>query len=258
MPRRVYLLGLGASLVGLALAFTDRALGLQPGVTARNVRAIRPGMPLPDVEGLLGGPGRCYVDSATEFHWPGGEARRFLDWTGADGRAWVGVDHADRVSRFRVRARGTAAPPWPACAPGWAGEPKGVPVPRLTYFTGLALLLVAGAFLLTDGLLTPAPGVTEENVQRIEPGMRRGWVERVLGGPATEEAHFANGGFGLWDAGAGLVVVDFDTAGRVTASAFAAGAQARRIRVFLKALSLRELSRNRRPVPPAGGPSRAR
>ena len=33
MPRRVYLLGVGLALVALALAVTDWALSLQPGVT---------------------------------------------------------------------------------------------------------------------------------------------------------------------------------------------------------------------------------
>ena len=34
MPRRVYLLGVGLALVALALAFTDWALSLRPGVAA--------------------------------------------------------------------------------------------------------------------------------------------------------------------------------------------------------------------------------
>src|SRR5262245_43134019 len=115
-------------------------------------------------------------------------------------------------------------------------------MPRLTYLTGLALLLVTGAFLLTDEL-TWRPGVTEANAQRIKPGVSWAWVERILGGPATEEAHFADGGFAVWDAGAGVVVVDFDTAGRVIASGLSTGAPAERIRAFVKALSLREPSR---------------
>src|SRR5262249_48318251 len=38
----------------LALAFTDGALSLQPGVTERNFRRIRPGMTVTEVESLLG------------------------------------------------------------------------------------------------------------------------------------------------------------------------------------------------------------
>ncbi len=46
--------------------------------------------------------------------------------------------------------------------------------------TGLALLMLAGAFLLTDALLWE-PGVTEWNVQRIRPGMTFEEVEALLG-----------------------------------------------------------------------------
>jgi hypothetical protein len=56
MSRRVYLLGLGLALVALALAFTDWALSLQPGVTEANVRRIQPGMTEAEVEALLGRP----------------------------------------------------------------------------------------------------------------------------------------------------------------------------------------------------------
>ena len=52
MSRRVYLLGVGITLVALALAFTDWALSVQPGVTEANVRPVRPGMQLAEVEGM--------------------------------------------------------------------------------------------------------------------------------------------------------------------------------------------------------------
>src|SRR5262245_29315472 len=55
MSRRVYRLGLGLGLVALTLAFTDWALGLRPGVTEANVRRLRVGMTLEEVEALLGG-----------------------------------------------------------------------------------------------------------------------------------------------------------------------------------------------------------
>src|SRR5262249_56690597 len=95
--------------------------------------------------------------------------------------------------------------------------PGGI-MPRLVYLSGIALLLVAGAFLLTDHLLAPLPGVTEANAKRVRKGMSWAWAERVLGGPATDEVRFSDFSFGLWDAGARLVVIEFDTAGRVTAS----------------------------------------
>src|SRR5262245_51878302 len=62
-------------------------------------------------------------------------------------------------------------------------------MPRLVYLTGVALLLLAGAFLLTDRLVRP-PGITEANVKRIRPGMTPTAVERLLGGPATAELLF--------------------------------------------------------------------
>ena len=54
MSRRVYLLGVGLALVALALAFTDWALSLQPGVTEANARRIREGVTLAEVEGIFG------------------------------------------------------------------------------------------------------------------------------------------------------------------------------------------------------------
>ncbi len=55
MSRRVYLLGVGLTLIGLALGFTDWVLSLQPGVTEANARRIHHGMRLKDVEAILGG-----------------------------------------------------------------------------------------------------------------------------------------------------------------------------------------------------------
>jgi hypothetical protein len=55
MPKRALLLLAGMALVALALLLTDRLLW-QPGLTEDNVRRIRPGMTLAEVEALLGGP----------------------------------------------------------------------------------------------------------------------------------------------------------------------------------------------------------
>src|SRR5438128_9441402 len=55
MPKRAYLWLAGVALVGGALLLTDRLLW-QPGLTEGNVRRIRPGMTLAEVEALLGGP----------------------------------------------------------------------------------------------------------------------------------------------------------------------------------------------------------
>jgi hypothetical protein len=48
------------------------------------------------------------------------------------------------------------------------------------------VVLVVGALLLTDWLLW-RPGLTEDNVRRIKPGMPLAEVEAMLGGPATWE-----------------------------------------------------------------------
>jgi hypothetical protein len=102
-------------------------------------------------------------------------------------------------------------------------------MPRLVYAAGFGLLLVAGAFLLTDWLLTPPPGATEANSNRIRPGMTLRRVERVLGGPPLEGG--ARGSqLGWWVGDAGLVAVEFDAAGRVTSAGFVPAAQFPRFR----------------------------
>src|SRR5262245_42543970 len=53
-------------------------------------------------------------------------------------------------------------------------------MPRLVYWSGVALMLVAGAFLLTDALLW-RPGITEANARRLRPGMALEEVKAILG-----------------------------------------------------------------------------
>jgi hypothetical protein len=65
MSGRVYLLGDGLALVALALGFTDWALSLQPGVTEANVKRIRTGMTLGQVEAILGPPGGTGYHAST-------------------------------------------------------------------------------------------------------------------------------------------------------------------------------------------------
>ena len=55
MRKRACLWLAGLALVALALLLTDRLLW-RPGLTEDSVRRIRPGMPLAEVEALLGGP----------------------------------------------------------------------------------------------------------------------------------------------------------------------------------------------------------
>ena len=62
MSRRTYLLVVaGLALVALAMLLTDRLLWA-PGLTADNMRRVRPGMTLAEVEELLGGPATVTVD----------------------------------------------------------------------------------------------------------------------------------------------------------------------------------------------------
>jgi hypothetical protein len=94
MSRRVYLLGVGLALVALALAVTDWALSLRPGVTEANVRRIRVGMTLAEVEGILGGPGRPLPPSRP-FCAP-------YKWSGDAGLATVVMGMEGDESRLRV------------------------------------------------------------------------------------------------------------------------------------------------------------
>jgi hypothetical protein len=84
MSRRVYLLGLGAALVALALAFTDRALSLRPGVTEANVKRIRAGMTLGQVNALLG----SRPTDRLSVMGPGGPPFTYV-WKGPAGMALV-------------------------------------------------------------------------------------------------------------------------------------------------------------------------
>ena len=54
MSKRVYFFGLAIAAVALAFVLADQ-LFLEPGVSASNVRRIRPGMTLAEVEEILGG-----------------------------------------------------------------------------------------------------------------------------------------------------------------------------------------------------------
>jgi len=65
MSRRALLWLAGVTLVALALLLTDRLLW-QPGLTEENVRRIRPGMTLAEVETLLGGPATWELDMRDE------------------------------------------------------------------------------------------------------------------------------------------------------------------------------------------------
>ena len=65
MSRRALLWPAGLALIVGALLITDRLLW-QPGLTEGNVRRLRPGMTLAEVEVLLGGPAVETIDFQAE------------------------------------------------------------------------------------------------------------------------------------------------------------------------------------------------
>lgn len=54
---------------------------------------------------------------------------------------------------------------------------------RQVFSWGLGVTLVALAFVVTDQLLAPPPGLTEANVRRFRPGMTLAELEVLFGGP---------------------------------------------------------------------------
>jgi hypothetical protein len=66
MRRRALLWFAGVALIVGALLLTNRLLW-QPGLTEANVRRIRPGMTLAEVEALLGGPAAEAVEMPADY-----------------------------------------------------------------------------------------------------------------------------------------------------------------------------------------------
>jgi hypothetical protein len=102
MSRRVYLLGIALALVALGLVLTD-ALLWRPEATETNLRRIRPGMTLREVEAILGGPAdrtydiRRFPRHMREMYYRPGE-KWTRGWAGSHGEAIVNFDDEDRVS----------------------------------------------------------------------------------------------------------------------------------------------------------------
>jgi hypothetical protein len=107
MSRRVYLLGLGLALVTLAFAVTDWALGLRPGVTEANVKRVRVGMTLAEVEGILGEAGDPF-DCANHLLFRGQNRNRILVQIDRHGRVrravWVPSREEPTSPLARLRA----------------------------------------------------------------------------------------------------------------------------------------------------------
>src|SRR5262249_49925373 len=105
MPRLVYLTGIAIGLLATGFALTYQLAGqpLTPGVTEGNVRRIREGMTLREVEALLGGPGEGGVLHDWRFvvfeSWPSDEAGKvpLYGWSGDGLTIVIRVDQYDQV-----------------------------------------------------------------------------------------------------------------------------------------------------------------
>jgi hypothetical protein len=119
MSRQTYLLGVGMLLVTGALVGTD-ALLWEPGVTAANVRRIRPGMTAREVEAILGKPAvweyrdalwEGSVQPLEERHQPLGRAAVCWCWLpAADGETVVSFDETGRVDGVKQCLRSQPSP----------------------------------------------------------------------------------------------------------------------------------------------------
>jgi hypothetical protein len=107
MRRRALLWLAGLALVVSALLLTDRLLW-HPGLTEANVRRLRPGMTLAEVEALLGGPAKETIDWQAEGGpSPARRARRHRLWQ-APRAARVSLGGA-RDARWPARLGGANA-----------------------------------------------------------------------------------------------------------------------------------------------------
>ncbi len=97
MPRWVFLLGVGLLLVAAAFVVTCEVLGPPlPGVTEGNVRRIKPGMTVAQVEAILGEPGTSVTRLGRDRFQP-----PLLIWDGHEGTIFIIRDLAGLVECAR-------------------------------------------------------------------------------------------------------------------------------------------------------------
>ncbi len=95
--RQVAWVGIALTVVALALGVTERLLEPLPGVARANVKRLRPGMTLAEVEGLFGQPGgpvACVLQPE-----PG--VNVWLVWSAEAGDCLLGFDQQGRVLAIR-------------------------------------------------------------------------------------------------------------------------------------------------------------
>jgi hypothetical protein len=124
MSRRVYLLGIGIALVALAFVLTD-ALLWEPGITEANVRRVRVGMTLADVQALFGDEPEMEL---------GGDGTQSLRWWSEQGAAWVHFDENQRVQSAEFERN--AKPSWPGRYRPRPARPGLNPLARLRAWLG--------------------------------------------------------------------------------------------------------------------------
>jgi hypothetical protein len=92
---------------------------------------------------------------------------------------------------------------------------------RWAFFIGVALGLLTVAFFVTEQLIAPPPGVSEETVRQIKAGMNAREVQTVFFGshtparPVVESPHYWR-----WNANHGYAEVFFTDDGRVRSAHF--------------------------------------
>jgi hypothetical protein len=100
MPRTVFLIGVALCLVAVAFVVTCAVVGPAPGVTAANVRRVREGMTVAEVDARLGVAGVHLGD------WAG----RMAVWYGSNGQAVAWLDDDGKVVRVEFRPSQGPAP----------------------------------------------------------------------------------------------------------------------------------------------------
>jgi hypothetical protein len=81
---------------------------------------------------------------------------------------------------------------------------------KRVYLLGVAIALVAAAFVTTDAVVGPRAGPTEANAKRVKPGMTLREVEAILGGRGRQVlAVYAGGAYAMyeWSGSGGIVRV---------------------------------------------------